>query len=276
MLKHIKSLYLIQKIFFYINDKSKFKLIKYNKTLQKKACINNITYKIFSGRHIIYETKRKGKEYEILTKNLIYEGEYLNSERNGKGKEFNYLGKLKFEGEYLNGKKWKGKGYGPDGNIIYVLKNGKGYVKEYDNYKLLFKGNYLNGERNGKGKEYDNYGNLIFIGEYLNGKKWKGKGYDLNKKKIYELKDGNGNVKEYNEHGKIFEGKYINGEKIGKGKEYYPDLNDLLCDSCILCMGRNKNYKDRLKYEGEYKNEKRNGKGKEYDHDGKLIFEGEY
>ena len=37
--------------------------------------------------------------------NLIFEGEYLNGERNGKGKEYNYDGGLIFEGEYLNGKR---------------------------------------------------------------------------------------------------------------------------------------------------------------------------
>jgi hypothetical protein len=39
---------------------------------------------------------------------LIFEGEYLNNEKNGKGKEFEN-GKLLFEGEYLKGKIWNGK-----------------------------------------------------------------------------------------------------------------------------------------------------------------------
>ena len=37
--------------------------------------------------------------------------------------------------------------------------------------ELIFKGEYLNGRRNGKGKEYHNNGRLIFEGEYLNGKR---------------------------------------------------------------------------------------------------------
>ena len=42
---------------------------------------------------------------------LIYEGEYLNGKKwNGKGKEYNKYGELIFEGEYLNGNKWNGKG----------------------------------------------------------------------------------------------------------------------------------------------------------------------
>ena len=38
---------------------------------------------------------------------LKFEGEYLNGKRNGKAKE--YDGDLIFEGEYKNGKKWNGK-----------------------------------------------------------------------------------------------------------------------------------------------------------------------
>ena len=66
----------------------------------------------------------------------IYEGEYLNGERNGKGREFKKFGLrlIVFYGEYLNGKRFgKGKEY---------LQN-----NEY-NYKgkLIFKGEYLNGK----------------------------------------------------------------------------------------------------------------------------------
>ena len=41
----------------------------------------------------------------------MFEGEYLNGEKNGNGKEYNYDGKLIFEGEYLYGYKLKGKYY---------------------------------------------------------------------------------------------------------------------------------------------------------------------
>ena len=45
----------------------------------------------------------KGKEYYYDGK-LKFEGEYLNGKRNGKGKEYDYGGKLVFEGECINGK----------------------------------------------------------------------------------------------------------------------------------------------------------------------------
>ena len=68
--------------------------------------------------------------------------------------------------------KYNGKGYDENGNIIYELKNGNGKVKEYYHNKLIFEGEYLNGQRwNGKGKEYNYNGELEFEGEYLNGKK---------------------------------------------------------------------------------------------------------
>ena len=38
---------------------------------------------------------------------------------------YNYKVKLLFEGEYLEGKKWNGKGYDTIGENIYNLKNGK-------------------------------------------------------------------------------------------------------------------------------------------------------
>ena len=117
----------------------------------------------------------------------------------------NYKGKLKYEGEFLNGKiNWKGKEY-------------------CGNSELKFEDEYLNGDKHEKGKEYNVYGYLIFEGEYLydfrlkgklfkngkfeyeseylNNKKWNGKGFDENGNIIYELINGNGNEngKEYDD-----------------------------------------------------------------------------
>ena len=79
---------------------------------------------------------------------------------------------MEYEGEYLYNKKYNGKGYDENSNIIYELINGNGKVKEYwDNDKLRFEGEYLNRKRHGKGKEYDYDGKLKFDGEYLNGER---------------------------------------------------------------------------------------------------------
>ncbi len=53
----------------------------------------------------------------------------------------------------------------------------------------------------------------------------------------------------------LFNGKYLNGEKTGKVKEYNED--------------------GVLIFDGEYLNGKKNGKAKEYDRRNHLIFEGE-
>ena len=116
---------------------------------------------------------RNGKGKEYCEGKLLFEGEYLNGKRNGKGKEYYYkIDEVKFEWEYLNGKICNGKGYDHNGEIVFEIKNGKGHIKLYTNYEgqLLFEGEYLYGERNGKGKEYYK-GQLEFEGEYLNGKK---------------------------------------------------------------------------------------------------------
>ena len=115
--------------------------------------------------------------------------------------------KLEYEGEYLFDKKWNGKGYDENGNIIYELINGTGKVKEYSwiDGNLKFEGEYLNGKRNGKGREYNWSNNkLEFEGEYLNGKR-------------------NGKGKEYYNGKLIYEGGYLNGKRNGKGKEYDQD-----------------------------------------------------
>ena len=52
-------------------------------------------------------------------------------------------------------------------NIIYEIKEGRGFIKEF----VLSEGFYINGQLNGKGKKYNIVGQLVFEGEYLNGKK---------------------------------------------------------------------------------------------------------
>ena len=106
----------------------------------------------FEGEYS-YGEKIKGKEY--VEGKLEYDGDFLFGKTyngnwydkngniiselknwNGKTREYYENGELKFEGEYLNGKR-----------------NGKG--EEYDKYgHLIFEGEYLYGKRNGKGKEY--------------------------------------------------------------------------------------------------------------------------
>ena len=100
------------------------------------------------------EEMKKARKYENILK---YEGEYLNGKRNGKGKEFDINGKLIFEGEYLNGlrkEKDDNKNYDYDDEYKYI-------------YYIKFEGTIKNGVRNGLAKEYSLFNKLKFEGEYL-------------------------------------------------------------------------------------------------------------
>ena len=67
--------------------------------------MNNIIYEVRNGKGLIKEY------YYYMPKDakLQFEGEYLYGEKNGKGNEY-YKGALIFKGEYLNDKRWNGKG----------------------------------------------------------------------------------------------------------------------------------------------------------------------
>ena len=227
---------------------------------------------IFEGEYLNGKRNGKGKEYYFDHYKgcyiLTFEGEYLNGKRNGKGKEYFINGEceLKFEGEYLDGKEWIGIGYDGKGNIVYKLDNLTNEINRkikeyYPDGVLKFEGEYSNGKRNGQGKEYYHNGQIQFEGIYLNDLRWTGKGYrpfgSLNTI-LYELINGNGIVKQYNDYSSIleFESEYLNGKRNGKGKEF--DNSGTLI------------------FEGEYLNGKKHGKGKEYNCYGKLLFEGEY
>jgi len=117
------------------------------------------------------------------------------------------MGKLKYEGEYLNGEK-----------------NGK--WKEYnDDGKLIFEGEYLNGERNGNGKEYNDDGKLIFEGEYLNNKR---RDKNINNEKVNN---------KYNEIIKyLSEPFYLDEFKLDKLKKSNKD-------KCFICLA---NFKEKM------------------------------
>ena len=102
-LKNIKSKLILKRILNNISYLKKLLLVIYNKNLQNIISIDIENYKRKSGKLKLLEKNGKGKEYLLYgTKELIFEGEYLNNKRNGHGKEY-HNSKLIFEGEYLNG-----------------------------------------------------------------------------------------------------------------------------------------------------------------------------
>ena len=233
-----------------------YQFISTEKNRKGKKFIDEINYDELTINGNIW--KGKGKDYYGEGGNLVFEGEYLNGKRNGKGKYYYEDGKVRHEGEYLN-----------DG------KNGKG--NEYDRKgNLLFKGEYYCDERI-SGKEYSN-GKLRFKGEYLYNKKYNGKGYDNEGNIVYELINGKGIIKIYNYNGLLlYEGGYLNGELNGQGKEYNNN-GKLIFDGEYLngerWKGKGCEYKNnQLIYEGEYSIGERHGKGKEYYNNGSIKIE---
>ena len=259
-MKDIKSKYITKCIFSYLDEYVKLNIVKYNKYIQNIINIDIVNYQTFSGRYIKSKNNEENifQEFKGNNNELIFEGKYLKGKRNGNGKEYYNGNILIFEGEYLKGKrtgkgkeyyytgkKWNGKGYTPDGEISYELKEGKGLVKEYDydeNFefegeynnglregkgkeyyflnKLKYEGEYSNGKRNGKGIEYRYDNKTKFIGEFRDGKRWNGEGFNSKNIKIYYLENGKGKVKEYYLDNLELECEYLYGQKNGKFKQY--------------------------------------------------------
>ena len=146
---------------------------------------NNIIYELKNGTGLIKKCD-KFLKFEI-------QDNFKNGKLNGKQKIY-YDGNLMEENEFINGNLLKGKAY------------------NFYTGELKFEGEYLYGQKR-KGKAYIK-GKLEYEGEYLFGRKYNGKGYDENGNIIYELINGNGKVKEYDDKGRlIFDGEYLNGRR---------------------------------------------------------------
>ena len=210
----------------------------------------------------------KCKEFD-MEGNLIYEGEFSNGKRNGKGREI-LNNNVNFEGEFKDGIKWNG--------------NANEYNKKGN---LLFNGVYQNGKKfNGKEcKYFEDDETIKYEIEYKDGLYWNVKKYkkDSFSNVDFEMKNGNGKIKEYysdtvlkskchykdgKKNGKVisyynnknhnieYEGEYIDNIKNGEWKTYYENGNQ--------------------EFIGYYKNGVINGKCKEYNNLGKLVFDGKY
>ena len=108
----------------------------------------------------------------------------------------------------------------------------------------------------------------------MNGNKWEGTGYNFEGIKIFDLKDGKGKIKEYNEDGiLIFEGELNNGKKWN-GTIYDMDRKN----KYVIKEGNSKiqkyNSSNKLIFDGNYVNGHKEGNA--YDENGKLKFKGFY
>ena len=196
-------------------------------SIKVKGILNNSK---FTGKAEIFDEEKK----------LIYEGDYVNSKKEGIGRQIYESGNY-YIGEFHNDEE-----------------NGNGMVFDKDD-NILYEGEFKNGKKNGKGKLYFN-GLLIYEGDFVDNKS-EGRGKALFKDGNYYIGEMRNN--ELNGQGKIidannmilYEGSFMNGKPNGNGKA----ILDNLCY-----------------YIGEFKDGNMHGKGKEYDLNKKLIYEGEF
>jgi antitoxin component YwqK of YwqJK toxin-antitoxin module len=241
---------------------------------------SNSKKKEYEGESIDDQKNGIGKEYHENGK-LFYEGEFKDDKFHGEGKLYNLNGKLYYEGKFKDNK-FHGEGKQYDENYCNLFQEG-----EFAGI-LLYEGEYQDSKRNGKGKEYHLNGILKYEGEFKDGK-WNGEGksYNPNGKLYYEGKfidsKSHGIGKQYYENGKLYyEGQFINDKFHGKGKGYYEGKNgNLMYEGDFIdnnFHGKGKLYDEngKLKYEGEFEDGEKNGKGKAYQKNGILGYEGKY
>ena len=223
---YVNSSYILQYIFSFLEETKKLYIIINNKAIQNRIEVDLDYYKKISGKYKEVGENGIGKVYRLDDNKLIFEGECKNGKKNGKGKEFYELGYVKFEGEYINGEKIKGKGYNTSGKVIMEIDNGKG-KEYYNNGQIIFEGEYLDDKRwNGKIKEYKKY-------EFI---AWTCGCGRRDYKKIIKEENIKKKLKEYKNLLK-YEGEYLNEKRNGKGKEY--------------------DIRGNIIFEGEYLNDKR-------------------
>ncbi len=211
--------------------------------------------------------KRTGEGKLYAPDGCYYEGGFENDLKSGFGLDFYADGRLRYEGHFLAGKEsGEGKLYDPDGKLMYdgqwsqgdFYGEGKSY---YANGNLHFAGQFAHGLLDGMGSEYDESGLLRFEGIWKNGQR-----------------AGEGRV--YYKNKESFEGAIINGLKQGFGRYYY--ANGLLAyegdylDNRRHGTGTAYDLEGRIHYRGEWKYGQKDGTGAQYGPDGVLVYEGGY
>ena len=175
MLANIKSNSILKKIFLSLKSINCLEIIRYNKSFQNKLSKNIGSYKELAKVYRIIDKNLNVKEYNIKTNELIFEGKLMNGKKNGFGKlydegnliyegewknnEKNGFGKLYgdsqlifegFEGIFLNGKEWEGKG------TIICFNEVLGNIEKYI-------GSISEGKMNGEGKKISKDGNIVYV-----------------------------------------------------------------------------------------------------------------
>ncbi|MBF0316119.1 MAG: hypothetical protein HQK52_22045 [Oligoflexia bacterium] len=190
--------------------------------------------------------KKNGKGTLHYANGARYVGDWKDNKRNGKGTLYHVDGE-RYDGEwkdgsengkgtrcYANGNRYDGEwkdGY-PNGKCTHYYANGDRYEGEWKDFRMNGKGTYyfINGDRyDGDWKDHKQHGNGTFY--VKNGNRYEG-----------EWKDGNINGKGtyYYAEGAKYEGEWKDGYENGKGTYYFANNE---------------------KFEGEWEDGRPHGKG---------------
>ena len=242
-----------------------------------------------------------GKEYKYGR--MIYQGYFNEGKHQGKGTLYYDNETICFNGYFKNNIFINGVSYDPDGNKIYEgefidekPKEGKNLKIYKLNGKIIYKGDFLDGQYSGYGSLFEESYKL-YEGQFIMGK-YNGYGilyrYDYQIKEKVKLYEGYFLKGYYNGYGilygqviynqsfiKLYEGQFKGGNFHGLGKKYiYNNLGYYL----YYDGNYNNNnfdregilfYKNGLKfYKGNFNNNKIEGKGIKYYQNGSKKYEG--
>ncbi len=106
-INNIKSIYLLKKVFSLVDEKIKLLLLNHNKKIQKKLKIDIERFKKLSQRYRIILENGICREFLINTNYLLFEGEFKDGKKHGRGYGYYYNKDLSLDEEYLNWQKSK-------------------------------------------------------------------------------------------------------------------------------------------------------------------------
>ena len=216
--------------------------------------------------------KRIGKGVEYVNGKKVYDGGWSNGKRNGHGKEYDAYEGLLYDGEWKNGvRNGEGTEYADSAAWTGVWKNGKKDGK----FSRLFEG----------GMAEEIWSNGVKMGSVLTrkdgvkevrrmiGKKEEIVGWEYGERKYRHADDGKKMIVEYVNGGKLYEG----GVKKNQDSWWKKKPKHHYRKWLFVPDGVGEEYDENgvLVYSGQFYYALRHGKGKEYAN-GVLVFEGEF
>ena len=175
----------------------------------------------------------------------------------------------------------------PAEQIHYEIQNGQVVSGEIVSAETaVYRGEYLDGKREGFGSHFYKSGALSYAGFWKNDKRdGLGVSFRESDHALHIAKWENGKpgsfVSLYDKDGNLrYGGHIVNGKKQGAGVSFRQDDGTVFVgkweDGELVGLGSSFDQDGNLLYYGQWKDGKRNGHGTEFDPNGAIIFDGEW